>query len=301
MANDMSQSTALQSVTNRRDHSLAETAGASRETARVSRACLDLTSLNDVESARSTQELVRRVGLHEPQVAAVCVWPQWAAVARRHAPAGLRVAAVANFPLGATDTAAALQDAQRIADAGADEIDLVLPWRALLAGDTASCAHLVRAVRRAAPQLTLKLIIESGELADQAHIELACRLGIAEGVDFLKTSTGKAPRGASPEAARWMLQAIAADSSAAQRVGFKVSGGVRTLADAALYIQLVRENLGDGAIQASRFRIGASSLLDSIDAVLGGEAGAEPCLPHRRPQPPDLTIATDAACLRDAR
>jgi deoxyribose-phosphate aldolase len=90
-------------------------------------------------------------------------------------------------------------------------------------------------------------------------------------VDFLKTSTGKTATGATPEAARLMLEAIAAHPRGA-RVGFKASGGVRTVRDAAVYIDLVREGLGGAALVPARFRIGASSLLDDVEAVLEAAA-----------------------------
>jgi deoxyribose-phosphate aldolase len=182
------------------------------------------------------------------------------------------VAAVANFPAGALDTAAAVQDAKAIVAAGGDEVDVVLPWRALQAGDAAGAAALVQAVRQACAGLTLKLIIESGELKDPALILAACAVGLDAGVDFLKTSTGKTPVGATPEAARVMLQAISRHPRG-QHVGFKAAGGVRTVADAAVYIALVSHTLGAAAVGPQRLRFGASALLGDIVAVLQGQAG----------------------------
>ena len=136
-----------------------------------------------------------------------------------------------------------------------------------------AAARVVAAVRKACGSAVMKLIIESGELQEPALIARASRLGLNEGVDFLKTSTGKTPTGATPAAARVMLEAIAAHPHGA-RVGFKASGGVRTVRDAAVYIGLVREILGPDALVPSRFRIGASALLDDVEAVLGQSAGA---------------------------
>ncbi|MFY8087873.1 MAG: deoxyribose-phosphate aldolase [Rubrivivax sp.] len=169
--------------------------------AQLARSCLDLTSLGDADSVQSTLALCGRAAAREPWTAAVCVWPAWVATARAALPAEVRVAAVANFPHGATDVDAAVADARRTADAGGQEVDLVLPWRALLAGDTAACARLVKAVRQATPGLALKLIIESGELRTAKAIQEACHIGLGEGVDMLKTSTGKTPSGADPQAA----------------------------------------------------------------------------------------------------
>jgi deoxyribose-phosphate aldolase len=244
------------------------------DTARLALACLDLTRLNDGDAEADVIRLAERAAAAPGRVAALCVWPRLARTAVAHAPAGVAVAAVANFPDGDTGVDRALRDAAQIAAAGAREVDLVLPWRALAAGDEAAAAALLRAVRRECEGLRLKVILESGELRDPALIDRAARLAIAEGADFLKTSTGKTATGATPEAARTMLAAIAADASASTRVGFKASGGVRNVADAEVYARLVEAMLGTQALTPQRFRIGASALLDDIEAVLGGRASA---------------------------
>ena len=130
-------------------------------------------------------------------------------------------------------------------------------------------------MRRACPGLTLKVILETGVLVSDGLIAQASRLSLDSGADFLKTSTGKTPVSATPQAARVMLQAIASTPQAASRVGFKASGGIRTVADAAIYMDLCSELLGAQALRPARFRIGASSLLNDVEAVLGGRvAGA---------------------------
>ncbi len=242
--------------------------------ARLALACLDLTSLNDGDGEADIERLCAKAQGPFGPVAAVCVWPRFASHARSLLPPNIGVAAVANFPQGGTAIEPVLREVAQIAQAGAQEVDLVLPWRALQAGDVAACVAMLQAVRRASQGLTLKLIIESGELASAALIRQACQIGLAEGVDFLKTSTGKSPKGATPEAAQTMLQAISEDAQSPQRVGFKVSGGVRTVADAALYAGLQRQWLGQAALTPRRWRIGASSLLADIEATLGGTPAA---------------------------
>ncbi|HEX6017866.1 MAG TPA: deoxyribose-phosphate aldolase [Burkholderiaceae bacterium] len=241
-----------------------------RETARIALACLDLTSLNDRHSDAEVIALCERARGAHGAVAAVCVWPRFARLARERLPAGVKVAAVANFPDGSTDIARTLRDIDAIAAAGAQEVDVVLPWRAMLAGDDTACAALLRAARHASAGLTLKVILETGELRDEALIERAARLALAEGADFLKTSTGKTAQGATPQAAAVMLRAIAADAQARSRVGFKAAGGIRTVADAAAYVDAVEHALGAPALVPARFRLGASSLLGDIEAVLAG-------------------------------
>lgn len=233
--------------------------------ARIALSCLDLTLLGEADTAADVERLCERALGRFGPVAAVCVWPRHAALARARLPAAVRVAAVANFPAGGSDVVAALADVQAIADAGAQEVDVVMPWR-----EPAAAPALLAAVREACRGLTLKVILETGARADDDAVRRACRVALDAGADFLKTSTGKAPVNATPQAARLLLEAIAGDAAARGRVGFKPAGGIRTVADAALYIGLVREVLGPAALTSARFRIGASALLDDIEAVLSG-------------------------------
>jgi len=257
------------------------TGGSACDAAAIALRCLDLTSLNDGDDEAAVARLCARAQGRFGSVAAVCVWPRFAAFARRQLPASIRVAAVANFPTGSTDIDAALSDVRQIADAGAQEVDLVLPWRALRDGDAPAADALLRAVREASAGLRLKVILETGELQHDALIARAAMLALDAGADLLKTSTGKTPQGATPAAAECMLRAIDVHPRARDRVGLKVSGGIRRVADALPYIALCRQYLGEAALQPQRFgetwrpprfRIGASSLLDDIEAVLGGTA-----------------------------
>jgi deoxyribose-phosphate aldolase len=246
------------------------------EHARLALACLDLTSLNASETDADITHLCQRATGRHGAVAAVCVWPRRAALARLLLPSQVAVAAVANFPDGSTDIARAVADTKAIVSAGAQEVDVVLPYRALMAGDEDSCIALLAAVRAACPGLVLKVILETGELREPALIRRASLLALNGGADILKTSTGKVAVNATEDAARVMLRAIADEPAARERVGFKPAGGVRTVADAAVYIMLVREMLGDAALSPTRFRIGASALLDNIEAVLDGAAAPPP-------------------------
>lgn len=244
--------------------------------ARRALSCLDLTSLNEADTEADIARLCRRATGPFGSTAAVCVWPRLAAFARRELPPEVAVAAVANFPDGSADLARAVADAQAIVDAGAQEVDVVIPYRQLDAAPA-----LLAAVRRACEGLRLKIILETGELADTRQAALACRIALEAGADFLKTSTGKARVNATPQAARVLLQAIADDPAARPRVGFKPAGGIRTVADAQAYMALVREVLGDTALSPQRFRIGASGLLEDIEAVLGGCADGSACVATR--------------------
>ncbi len=256
------------------------------EVARIALACLDLTSLNDDDGEAQIAALCERAAprrlassLRGP-VAAVCVWPRFVTLARSLLPDSIAVAAVANFPAGANDIERALRDAGDIVGAGAQEVDVVLPYRALLAGDTASCSALLAAVRRACDGLVLKVILETGELRKPSLIEHAARVALDAGADFLKTSTGKTPLSATPQATQVMLGVIAGDARSCRLVGFKASGGIRSVADAAVYLELVEAALGAQALVPARFRIGASGLLGDIEAVLDGDS------PRQTPENP---------------
>jgi deoxyribose-phosphate aldolase len=242
--------------------------------ARQALACLDLTSLNDADSAADIEALCRRAQTEFGPVAAVCVWPRFVAQARALLPASIKVAAVADFPDGALDLARALADVAVIAAAGGDEVDVVLPYRALMAGQAAEVAEFLAEVRHASRPLTLKVIIESGELKTGDLIAEATRLALMAGADFVKTSTGKSPVSATREAAAVMLSEIAA--SGLSHAGFKASGGIRTVAEAQVYLRLAADQLGIAALTPQRLRFGASGLLNDILATLSGESAAAP-------------------------
>jgi deoxyribose-phosphate aldolase len=154
---------------------------------------------------------------------------------------------------------------------GADEIDVVLPYRAFVAGDLERAADVLDVVRAAAGPLLVKVILETGELPDVTAVESAARFAVDHGADFVKTSTGKTPRSASPEAATAMLRVIA---GAGRPVGIKPSGGIRTLADASTYLALADGAMGDGWATPATFRFGASGLLDALLAAIAGDAAA---------------------------
>jgi len=241
--------------------------------ARLALRCLDLTSLNDADTEADVVRLCARAKGPWGFTAAVCVWPRLAGFARRQLPAGIAVAAVANFPDGGTDADRAVRETEAIVRAGAQEVDVVLPHAALRAGDAAAVMQLLSAVRAACPGLVLKVILETGVLQTTAWIRRASELAMDAGADFLKTSTGKTPVSATPAAAETMLRAIAAHPLASARVGFKASGGIRLMTEAVTYFSLVSEILGPDALRPERLRIGASSLLSDIEAVLGGTGG----------------------------
>lgn len=226
---------------------------------------LDLTSLGEDDSTARIEALCTVARTPWGLPAAICVYPEHIVTVRR-ALADARIATVVNFPDGGENTERAVRETRRAVAAGVDEIDLVFPYRALQREDPRTGAQMVQACRVACGRaVTLKLIIESGELVRPELIRRACEIGLDAGVDFLKTSTGKVPVNATPEAMVVMLDAIAMTS---ERCGIKVAGGVRTLADAALYLGLAESAMGVSWISPKHFRIGASALFAELRAAL---------------------------------
>ncbi len=240
------------------------------DSARLALQCLDLTSLNTGDTSGDIVTLCQRAQTPFGPVAAVCVWPRFVSQARAALPPSIKVAAVANFPAGALDLAQALTDVKSIVSAGGDEVDVVLPYRALMQGQSIPCADFLAQMRTASRPLALKVIIESGELATPDLIAQATRLALDAGADYVKTSTGKTKTSATPAAARVMLQQIAAHGTPTS--GFKASGGIRTVQEAKGYLDMVADILGADALTPQRLRFGASGLLNDIEAVLSGKA-----------------------------
>jgi deoxyribose-phosphate aldolase len=229
--------------------------------------CLDLTDLSELTSDQETDELCRKA--RAGAVAAVCVWPQMVSRARAQLEgSGIALATVINFPAGGDDVELAVNDTEEALSDGATEIDLVLPYRAFLEGRHETARAMVTALRDIVDGgRRLKVILETGELGGAATIAAASRLAIEAGADFLKTSTGKSPVSATPDAVETMLGAI---KQSGRAVGLKVSGGIRTLNEARLYLETADRIMGPGWAKPTTFRIGASGLYDELVAARGG-------------------------------
>ncbi|WP_112662876.1 deoxyribose-phosphate aldolase [Microvirga flavescens] len=242
------------------------------ETAQRALRCLDLTDLTDNCTDHAIDVLCQKARDPRGPVAAVCVWPQFVTRARdvlRGSP--VRIATVVNFPAGGEDVERVMEDTKEALSDGANEIDLVLPYEAVRRGDLATASDMVSAIRDIVDQgRLLKVILETGKLVDPALIETASHLSIEAGADFIKTSTGKTPVSATPEAAEIMLNVIKASG---RPVGLKPSGGIRTSDDAALYLALADRIMGAGWATPKTFRIGASSVYDALIATIEGRKG----------------------------
>ena len=232
---------------------------------------MDLTTLNDDDTDALVIALCHQAKSPAGLTAAICIYPRFIPIARKTlreiGAEQVRIATVTNFPHGNDDIEIAVAETRAAVAYGADEVDVVFPYRALMAGNEAVGSALVRQCKAACgDQVLLKVIIETGELKSEALIRRASELAIAAGADFIKTSTGKVPVNATLEAARIMLEVIKATDS---RVGFKPAGGVKNAEQAAEYLDLAASILGDDWVTPRTFRFGASSLLASLLATLG--------------------------------
>lgn len=234
---------------------------------RISR-LIDLTSLNsdDTESsiAAFCQKAQPAFGGH---VAAVCVYPQFVRLmAAQFAGTPIKVATVANFPEGMTSQESVLIEIGSALQDGAQEIDVVFPYHRYLAGERQYTQNFIAACKAVCGnEVTLKVILETGALRDPALIADASLDALTAGADFIKTSTGKIPEGATLEAAATMLLVIRHAAPQLKRnLGLKISGGVRDVQQAAQYIELADNIMGREWVNPDTFRIGASKLMDII-------------------------------------
>lgn len=236
-------------------------------------ALIDLTDLNDDSTAEAVTALCAKAQTPHGSTAAICIWPRFIRTARPLLDGtGVRIATVVNFPHGGTDIEATVRETTQAVADGADEIDLVLPYRDFMTKGDAVSRAMIRAVRAACgEQVRLKVILETGEMDDETLIRNASMLALEEGADFIKTSTGKVKVNATLDAARIMLTAI---RNSGRSAGFKPAGGIRTVADAEDYLDLADAILDPDWATPATFRFGASGLLGDVLSVLDGSAPA---------------------------
>ncbi len=254
----------------------ARKAAPSREVALKSLHCLDLTSLNDSDTPDVISKLTAKADQGElGHVAATCVYPQFLTQTFNDtASKGINRATVINFPSGKGTVEQTTADTKAAIAKGANEIDIVLDYEAVKKGDYDEASKLLKACKDACGKdAKMKVIIESAAFDDCKGLMIASVLAIVCKADFIKTSTGKSAQGgATLEAAGTMLAAIASCNTDG-RVGLKVSGGVKTVADCAQYIALAESIMGKDWARPENFRFGASGVMDDILKTLGKPSG----------------------------
>jgi len=240
-----------------------------KDVAQKALSLMDLTTLNDDDTNEKVIELCKSASTKYGKTAAICIYPRFIPIAKKTLHNlgcdDIRVATVTNFPAGDDDVEIAVAETKAAVAYGADEVDVVFPYKALIAGNEKVGAELVRRCKEACGNITLKVIIESGELKEEALIRKASEISIDNGANFIKTSTGKVKVNATPEAARIMMTVI---KEKGKDVGFKAAGGVRNAEQSKDYLMIARELFGKEWITPQHFRFGASSLLKNLLTTL---------------------------------
>ena len=249
-----------------------------REVKKFLHSTIDLTTLSGADTEEKVAQLVASVNDFEgtedvPSVAAICVYPNFIKTVRSVLTAeGVQVACVSGcFPASQSFIEVKIAEtALAIAD-GADEIDIVLNLGAFLSGDYEEAATEIQEQRSTARAAHLKVILETGALKDPELIRKASILSLFSGADFLKTSTGKEYPGADLRAA-YILCSVLKEyfDKYGEKRGVKFSGGIRSAEEAVKYYCIVEALLGKEWLDNKLFRIGASSLVGSLQKEILG-------------------------------
>lgn len=244
--------------------------------------CIDLTSLNVTDTVSHIKKFTEKTVAFEsefagiPNVASICVYPNFVeTVGLGAGDSGLKITSVAGcFPASQSYLEVKMLEVAMAVENGADEIDIVMNVGEFFDGEYEQLASEIEVLKaEVGDDVVLKVIIESGALQTPENIRKASLLAMIAGADFVKTSTGKIPVAATPEAAVAMCGAIKDYYNKTGRmVGFKAAGGVKTPQDAALYYTIVEMILGKEWLTPAMFRIGASSAANNIlSAIVGKE------------------------------
>lgn len=230
---------------------------------------LDITSLDDLDTESGirqwSQKIARVSEASEGQFkpAAICVYSTLIKAAKEGI-GGLPIplaAVTGNFPSGKAEIGLKVDETKRAIDAGAQEIDWVVDRGAAIESDGESVYEEVRFAREACGLASLKVILESGQIQNQDLLLKMANQALLGGANFLKTSTGKIPVGATRSAVQVFCSAL--KSQPKSSAGIKVSGGIRDKQTALEYISLVEKEL-NWDIAPATFRIGASSLAGEL-------------------------------------
>jgi deoxyribose-phosphate aldolase len=202
-----------------------------------------------------------------PHVAAVCVYPMMIPFVKEAlGDSGVKIASVATgFPSGQTYTSIKVDETRQAVAAGADEIDMVIDRGAFLSGDYQKVFDEIAEIKEACGPAHLKVILETGELANYDQVRRASMIAMFAGADFIKTSTGKVTVNATLPVTLVMLEAIRDFQHATgKKIGMKPAGGIANSKLALSYLVVLYETLGSEWMNPDMFRFGASSLLNDV-------------------------------------
>jgi deoxyribose-phosphate aldolase len=238
---------------------------------------IDLTTLEGKDTRGKVYALCQKamrpdpLDHNVPHVAAVCVYPALIPFVKPAlAGSGVHIASVATgFPSGQTFIDLKVQETRDAVAAGADEIDMVIDRGAFLSGDYQKVFDEVAEIKEACGPAHLKVILETGELANYDQVRKASLIAMYAGADFIKTSTGKESVNATLPVGLVMVRAIRSyHERTGQLIGFKPAGGISTARQALDWLVLIKEEFGRRWLEPDLFRFGASSLLTDIERQL---------------------------------
>lgn len=235
---------------------------------------VDLTTLEGKDTRGKVESLCHKAlrphgDADIPMAAAVCVYPAMVKHAARIVKGTpVRIASVATaFPSGQAPLNTRIAEVKAAVRDGADEIDMVINRGAFLSGQIQRVQDEIAAVRDACGEATLKVILETSELETYDNIRAASFLAmeVLRPGDFIKTSTGKTSDNATLGNNQVMLEAIRDHYLATgTEIAMKPAGGIRTSKQALTFLIAVKETLGDRWLNNSRYRFGASALLNDL-------------------------------------
>ena len=235
---------------------------------------IDRTTLEGKDTPGKVASLCRKAitpheGMDVPSTAAVCVYPAMVRHAKRYVTGTtVKVASVATaFPSGQAPLKTRLGEVRAAVGDGADEIDMVINRGAFLAGELTLVQDEIAQVVEACGAATLKVIFETSELETYDNIRAASFLAmrVLRPGDFIKTSTGKTSANATLGNNQVMIEAIRDFYlETGIPISMKPAGGIRTAKQALHFLIAIKETLGDAWLHNSRYRFGASSLLNDL-------------------------------------
>jgi deoxyribose-phosphate aldolase len=235
--------------------------------------CIDLTSLSALDTKESICKMVNSVNDFEgtcpdiPNVAAICTYPLFTEIVKQALTAqNVKIAIVTGgFPASQTYQEIKVAETGLAVMHGANEIDTVLNLGYLVEENYEDLAEEIQEIKSSGRGAKLKVILETGAISAIDHIQKATIIAIYAGADFIKTSTGKEFPGATPKAVYAICQTIKQYYSiTGEKIGIKISGGIRKAEDAINYYSIVKHVLGKEWLNKNYFRIGASSLINDI-------------------------------------
>ncbi|MDR1174401.1 MAG: deoxyribose-phosphate aldolase [Treponema sp.] len=197
--------------------------------------CIDHTLLKPTAGWEAVRTLCDEAERYH--AASVCIPPVFVEKVKKAYGNRIRICTVIGFPLGYNTTAIKVAELREAVDNGADELDMVINLGLAVSGDFRGVTAEIKALRDASSGKILKVIIETCYLSQEQKIDLCASVGEA-GADYIKTSTGFGPAGASLEDVELFVKHI--------RPGIKIkaAGGISTLEDLEAYIKAGCSRIG---------------------------------------------------------